>query len=224
MSSVTVVDSVSSGSERTDRAVERTAVRFVRAWGFTTVEMVAARFRMLERAVAPRVSLARRALAALPDVAWLDPTREWFTLVARESSMRISIEKIVGVRPLVGLFELEEALGKRHSFGAAPAVVVRAYVGVLAEDVRRRDARARLSEEEHVVLEAFEATGGLATLEELRAATHARLPPGALVRLLQTSPLFLRASRGRYAVVGAAHGAAVPALLPSRASTWQAVP
>src|SRR5579863_2758613 len=51
-----------SRDEEIGRAVERTAVRFVRTWGFSTVEMVAARFRMTSKASVPRGSLARQAL------------------------------------------------------------------------------------------------------------------------------------------------------------------
>src|SRR6516164_4470649 len=86
---------VSSSSERIASAVERVGVRFVRAWGFSTVGMVAARFRIVDKVKAPREVLARRALAALPGILWLDPTREWFTLLDCESAMRAAIEKVV---------------------------------------------------------------------------------------------------------------------------------
>jgi hypothetical protein len=192
---------VSSRSEQIGSAVERTAVRFVRAWGFSTVEMVAAKFRMLARAALPRDTLARRALAELADVAWLDPTREWFTLLERPSPMRAAIEKIVAVAGIVERDELELALGKRHAFGDAPPSIVRAYVETLAARVSRSsDPRSALTPEEHVVLEAFERAGG--ALAELREATRGRLVPEALARVLGKSPLFLRAGRGAYRVVG----------------------
>src|SRR5262245_44664574 len=111
---------VSPGSEQIASAVERTAARFVKRWGFSTASMVAGKFRLLSRATAPREVLARRALSALPGVTWLDPAREWFTLLDRPSAVREAIEKVVAVAGVVERAELEEALGKRHSFGGAP--------------------------------------------------------------------------------------------------------
>jgi hypothetical protein len=193
---------VSSSSERIVAAVERAAVRFVRTWGFSTLGMVAARFRIVEKVTAPREVLARRALASLPDIVWLDPAREWFTLVERDSALRAAIEKVVGVVGVVDRADLEQALGKRHAFGAAPPVVVRAYVEAIAARVARRSSPVELDPEEHVVLEAFEHAGGRASLADLRTGTRGRLVPGALARVLRESPLFVRVSRGTYRVVG----------------------
>jgi hypothetical protein len=164
--------------------------------------MVAARFRIVDKVKAPREVLARRALAALPGILWLDPTREWFTLLDCESAMRAAIEKVVGVVGVVGRAELEQALGKRHAFGAAPLVVVRAYVEAIAARVARRSSPVVLTPGEHVVLEAFERAGGRASLTELRAATRGRLAPLSFARVLRESPLFVRESRGTYRVVG----------------------
>jgi hypothetical protein len=184
-------------------------------WGFSTAGMVAARFRIIEKVTAPREVLARRALAALPDIVWLDPTREWFTLVERESAMRDAIEKVVATVGVVEREELEQALGKRHSFGAAPPLVVRAYVEALAARVaRRRSARSELSSEEHVVLEAFERAGGHASLAELRRVTAGRLASGGLTHVLKASPLFVREARGIYRVVGTRPWPTVPGLAP----------
>jgi hypothetical protein len=194
---------VSSRSEQIGSAIQRTAARFVRTWGFSTVEMVAAKFRILARPSLPRETLARRVLAELPDIEWLDPTREWFTLLDRASPMRAAIEKIVAVAGVIERDELEEALGKRRAFADAPPSVVRAYVEALKARVSRSgDARAALTHEEHVVLEAFERAGGAATLTDLRDATRGRLLPDALARVLAASPLFLRSSRGAYRLVG----------------------
>jgi hypothetical protein len=201
--SLTSAVGVSSGSEQVASAVERTAVRFVSAWGFSTVGMVAARFRVTSRAPLPREVLARRALAALPDLEWLDPSREWFTLLERASAMRAAIEKIVAVAGVLEREELEEALGKRHAFGDAPPAVVRAYVEALAARVRRPGAlRVELTSEELVVLDAFERLGASAGLLELRLATVGRISESALAHVLRSSPLFVRASRGTYRVVG----------------------
>jgi hypothetical protein len=194
---------VTPDAEQIDSAIERVAARFVRTWGFSTVGMVAAKFRLFAKATAPREVLARRALAALPDVEWLDEAREWFTLLDRESAMRAAIEKIVAVAGVVERHELEEALGKRHSFGAAPAAVVRAYVGALAARVHRRGPFDwSLTPEELVILEAFEQAGPSLGLAELRAATRVCLPQASLAHVLRSSPLFVRASRGTYRVVG----------------------
>jgi hypothetical protein len=221
MSVATSVPVVSSGSEKISGSVERTAVRFVRTWGFSTVETVAGHFRILAKSPAPRASLARRALASLPDLAWLDPTREWFTLLDRDSMMRASIEKVVNALGVVDRDDLELALGKRHSFGAAPPRVVRAYVETLAARVARQGAICEnvvLSLEEQTVLEAFERLGGAAELEPLRAET--RLQTTALRRVLDRSPLFLRASRASYRLVGAF--AVGPAPAAARAPEWRA--
>jgi len=210
-----------SGAVCIGAAVERMAVRFVKAWGFSTVETVAGRFRMTTKATASRAAIARRALAELPDLAWLDPTREWFTLLDRESAMRIAVAKIVSTVGVVDHAELELALGKRHSFGAAPPPVVRAYVSALAARVARERLfpGALLSPEEKVVLGAFEHAGGAATLEDLRERTRHRLASAALTRVLQASPLFVRSARAAYRVVGSPL-LPVPALVPWR--QWQA--
>jgi hypothetical protein len=211
-----------SGASRIGVAVERVAVRFVKTWGFSTVGTVAGHFRLPTRATASRSLLARRVLAGLPDVAWLDPTREWFTLLDRASAMRSAVEKIVSTAGVVDLAELELALGKRHSFGAAPPRVVRIYVGALAARVSRDRLfpGALLSPEEKVVLGVFEHAGGTVTTEELREQTRHRLAPAALTRVLQASPLFLRSARGAYRVVGSPFLPPVPALVPWR--QWQA--
>jgi hypothetical protein len=215
---------VASSADQIDRSIERTAIRFVKTWGFTTVEMVAARFRMLSRAPAPRASLTRQALRSLPDLQWLDPTREWFSLLDRDSAMRASLEKILGVVGVVEPDELALALGKRHSFGVAPPAVVSAYVEALSSRVSRQgfvSENAALTTEEHVVLEALRHAGGLADLAELRQATRGFISVPAMTRALQTSPLFLRVGRGKYRVVGAQSWPIAPALtlsLPWRAA------
>jgi hypothetical protein len=204
-------------------AVERTASRFVRTWGFSAVEMVAARFRMTERAPAPRSTLARRALAALPDIAWLDPGLEWFSLLDHPSSMRAAIEKIVATVGAVEPVELEQALGKGHSFCGAPPAVVHAYVVALSRRVTPFGAGRRgpwLDPEEHVVLDALERAGGHADLRKLRQTTTGRLAPALLTRVLNASPLFLREARGSYRVVGAFPSASAPTLVPSL--SWEA--
>jgi hypothetical protein len=194
---------VSPSSEQISSAVERTAARFVRAWGFSTVGMVAGKFRLLSRAAAPREVLARRVLSASPGVTWLDPAREWFTLLDQPSAMREAVEKVVAVAGVVEREELEEALGKRHSFGGAPAAVVRAYVEALAGRVLRRGARgATLTPEELAVLDAFEHTGRTASIPRLRAATRGRLSAPVLAHVLRSSPLFVHEARGTYRVVG----------------------
>jgi hypothetical protein len=207
---------------RINAAIERTAVRFVKAWGFSTVEMVAGRFHSPAKVLASRAALARRSLSALPDVAWLDPTREWFTLLDRDSAMRSAVEKIVSTVGVVDLGELELALGKRHSFGAAPPTVVRAYLEVLAARVARERLfpGALLSPEEKVVLGIFEPAEGAATIEHLREHSRHRLAPAALTRVLQASPLFVRSSRGAYRVVGSPLLPPASALVPWR--QWQA--
>jgi hypothetical protein len=213
---------VSPGSERIASAVERAAVRFVRIWGFTTVETVAGHFRMLTPAPAPRASLARLALARLPDIVWLDPTREWFSLLDRAEGMRAALEKIRAAVGLVDVDELERALGKRHSFGEAPRAVVRAFVEALSALPSCRELVTRLTPEELTLLEAFESAGGAAHLDELRAATRGRLPPVALARVLQASPLFLHTGRGAYRLVGRSlPWTPSPHLVPSAA--WQAL-
>jgi hypothetical protein len=198
---------VSPGSEQIDAAVGRTAARFVRTWGFSTVGMVAGKFRLLAKASAPREVLARRALSALRGITWLDPAREWFTLLDHPSAMREAIEKIVAVAGVVEREQLEEALGKRHSFGSAPPAVVRAYVEALAARVLRPGSRGpTLTPEELVVLEAFERVGRTAGLPALRAATRGRLAEPALAHVLRSSPLFLREARGTYRLVGSSFG------------------
>jgi hypothetical protein len=202
--SFTSASVVTPDSEQINSAVERAAGKFVRTWGFSTVGTVAGKFRLLARATAPRDVLARRALAALPDIEWLDPSREWFTLLERESTMRLAVEKIVAVAGIVEREELEEALGKRNAFGDAPPNVVRAYVEALAARVRRPGAlRIALTPEELVVLGAFERLGPSACLADLREATRGKLSEASLGHLLRASPLFVGASRGTYRVVGA---------------------
>jgi hypothetical protein len=211
--------------QKIGRAVERAAVRFVRSWGFSTVEMVASRFRMTTKATIPRASLARQVLVALPDVEWLDPAREWFTLLERESPMRAAIEKLMSAFPVIARADLEQALGKRHSFGAAPPAVVSAYVDALLGGVSRRGAprgRAALGPEELLVLRALERLGGHAAVALLRETTRGQLSPVALNRVLQTSPLFLHASRGAYRVAGSSAPPLSPPPVLGPAREWRA--
>jgi len=193
---------VSSCPEQISRAVVRVAIRFVRTWGFTTVGMVAASFRLCVPAPAPRTSLTRRALCALPDLEWLEPTQEWFSLLDLDSAMRSALEKILAVRGGVETDELVRALGKRRSFGGAPPAVVKSYVAALSARAARPAGNASITADEHAVLEALHEAGGVADLGELRRATRGTLSDVELTRVLQASPLFLRAGRGAYRVVG----------------------
>jgi hypothetical protein len=209
---------VLSSHEQISRAVERVAIRFVRTWGFTTVGMVAASFRLCTPAPAPRTALTRRALAALADLEWLEPTQEWFSLLDHDSAMRAATEKILAISGRVETDELVRALGKRRSFGGAPPAVVQSYVAALSARAARLGRNASVSPVEHAVLEALHEAGGVADLGDLRRATRGALSVVELRRVLQASPLFLRAGRGTYRVVGIRAWPA-RAMVPSAA--WQ---
>jgi hypothetical protein len=194
-----------AGAERT---IEQVAARFVRTWGFTTVDMVAARFRILKALVEPRAVLARRALERLPDLHWLDPTREWFTLTARPSTMTAAVAKVWATVGDVELDELRLALGKRHSFGGAPWGVIQTFLATLSHTSRvAADGAAACSWEEEVLVAMLRGTGGSDDLRSLRRrALDLGLDPRTLCRTLEASPLFLHTSRGQYRLVGSPVG------------------
>jgi hypothetical protein len=194
---------------RIERAVEMVATRFVRTWGFTTVSMVAQRFRLTTTGRAPRSVMARRALSGLRDLRWLDEEHEWFTLLDSDSPTSIAFAKIVAVLGTVDRQDLLLALGKRHSFGDAPERVVRAYLDELVSRHQwarawsaRTSSASAPTREERMVVECLRDAGGTAEIAVLRrAAEHNSISPDALIRTLSRSPLFVRVARGTFALV-----------------------
>jgi hypothetical protein len=197
--------------ESVERAVARVAVRFVRTWGFTTVGMVSERFRLTTTRNQARPVMARRALSRLRDLRWLDPEREWFTLLETESPPKAALAKIIAVTGGVPREDLVMALGKRHSFRDAPNDVVRAYLDELVRGHERSRAwnaaptrESTPTREEQILVEAFRGAGGSADLEILRRhAERASISEEALTRTLSHSPLFLRVARSIYRLLGA---------------------
>jgi hypothetical protein len=216
-------------AKRIERAVERVATRFVRTWGFTTVGMVAQRFRLTTTCNAPRSVLARRALSGLRDLRWLDAEHEWFTLLESDSPTSTAFAKIVTVLGAVDRQDLLLALGKRHSFGDAPERVVGAYLDeLISRHQRARAWSARPSDasdptrEERMVVECLRDAGGVAEISVLRRAAKTRLISAeALMRALSRSPLFARVARGTYGLIGASAPPAPRRLLSS--GRWEAL-
>ncbi|HSZ84314.1 MAG TPA: hypothetical protein VLA14_18640 [Polyangia bacterium] len=202
-----------------ERAIEITAARFVRTWGFTTIEMVAACFRLVRRSTEPRAVLARRAIERLPDLCWLEPTREWFSLLERDSPGKTALAKIAAVTTDVDGAELHLALGKRHAFRDVPPAVVESYLAVLTRLPRPTSTRHGLTPEETALVLLLRADGGSADVQTLRArAADLSLDGASVARTLRVSPLFLPAGRGRTRLIGSPRG--YPMLVSSPA--WQA--
>jgi hypothetical protein len=200
-----------------EHAIEITAARFVRTWGFTTVEMVASRFRLVRRSTQPRAVLARRAIERLPDLRWLDPSREWFSLIDCEAPAKAALAKIATVAEDIDPAELQLALGKRHAFRDVPPTVVQSYVEVLARVAR--PAGAALTREETALVTLLRDEGGDADVQTLRArGADLGLDDAAIARTLKVSPLFLPGGRGRYRLIGAR--TTYPMLVSS--SAWEA--
>jgi hypothetical protein len=200
-----------------DRAIEITAARFVRTWGFTTIEMVARRFRLVQRSTHPRAVLARRALERLPDLYWLEPSREWFTLLDRDAPGKAALAKIATVAADVDCAELHRALGKRHAFRDVPPAVIQSYLEVLTQVAR--PSGAALTREETTLVTLLRGEGGVADVQTLRArGAELALDDAAAARTLKVSPLFLPAGRGRYRLIGSRVG--YPMLVSSPA--WEA--
>jgi hypothetical protein len=197
-------------SAAVERAVERTAVRFVRTWGFTTVGMVSQRFRLTTTTSEARREIAARALTRLPDLRWLDSDGEWFTLISRESPQKAALAKILATTSDVAREDLELALGKSHSFAHAPSGVVRAYIAELVANHGRSPSTARaarasaLTGVERVLVDVLHERGGQAEIELLRHETaHLAITGRALRRAIALSPLLLPVARGTYRLVGA---------------------
>jgi len=195
--------------DRVSEAVERVAARFVRTWGFTTVSMVASRFHLWTRTSVPRASLTREALGEVPDVAWLDKDREWFSLADRESPMTRAFAKIRAIARTVDSADVALALGKGRSFGNAPAGVVRAFVSGLMTRAARRPTldptAAGVTRHERALVEVFREAGGTGEIKSLRELAAERGLTDAVVnRTLASSPLFLRAGHGTYRLIGVA--------------------
>jgi hypothetical protein len=202
-----------------EHAIEITAARFVRTWGFTTVEMVASCFRLVRRSTEPRAVLARRAIERLPDLCWLDPTREWFSLLERDSPGKQALAKIAAVTAEVDGTELHLALGKRHAFRDVPPAVVDAYLAVLTRLAPSTSRQDSLTREETALVMLLRADGGGAEVQTLRArAAELSFDVASISRTLRTSPLFLPAGRGRYRLIGSPR--AYPMLVSSPA--WEA--
>jgi hypothetical protein len=202
-----------------ERAIEITAARFVRTWGFTTVEMVASCFRLVRRSTEPRAVLARRAIERLPDLCWLEPTREWFSLLGRDSPGKLALAKIAAVTTDVDGAELRLALGKRHAFRDVPPAVVDAYLAVLTHLPPSRSHDDALTREETALVLLLRADGGSAEVQTLRArAAELSFDGASISRTLRTSPLFLPAGRGRCRLIGSPRG--YPMLVSSPA--WEA--
>ena len=196
-----------------DRAVAACAARFVRTWGFTTVEMVAGRFRPSRTSTQTRTSMVRRALAHLPELRWLEPTCEWFTLLDCESPATATADKIAAVANALDGDELYAALDKKHTFRDVPPVVAQAYVSSLLTRPRvpAEATLARLPREERALIGLLLDAGGASDTELLRRRAAALSLDAATVRrTLQSSPLFLRAARGVYRLAGAPLGPTAP--------------
>jgi hypothetical protein len=189
------------------RAVEAAAVRFVRTWGFTTVGMVAQRFRLTITTNESRLFMTRQAISRLPDLRWLDPICEWFTLIERDSRPKTALSKILAVSGDIDLEDLGLALGKRHSFRDVPHDVVRSYLAELVSHHVRVAVPARagaLTRVENVLVDALHERGGCADIDVLRRDVKRRsITPAALKRTLSESPLFIRVAHGIYGIVGA---------------------
>lgn len=196
-----------------ERSVEATAERFVRKWGFTTAGMVSLRFRLPTQVSESRLAITRRALGPLRDLRWLDREHEWFCLVDRPSRMKAALAKIaavVGDVASVDPADLEIALGKRRSFLGAPRAVVQNYLTELMRAVTLLKRNGDLQEawlpttEERVLVAALRDQGGRADIETLRRNGAPWSIGGAtIMRTLRSSPLFLRAGRGIYRLIGA---------------------
>jgi hypothetical protein len=196
-----------------DRFVEAAAERFVRKWGFTTVGMVSLRFRLPTHVSESRLAITRRALGGLRDLRWLDREHEWFCLVDRPSRMKAELAKIAAVVRDVALVDpgdLEIALGKRRSFLGAPHAVVKNCLTELMRPVMMLKRNGDLQEawlpttEERVLVATLRDQGGQADIETLRRNGAPWSIAGAtIVRTLRSSPLFLRAGRGSYRLIGA---------------------
>jgi hypothetical protein len=187
-----------------ERAIRSVAERFVRTWSFTTVEMVAGRFRPSRPSTQTRTSIVRRALALMPELRWLDPACEWFSLLDCASPATATLDKIVSIFGPIDREELFAALDKRHTFRDVPHVVVQSYVSALLARPRATTAAAgaRLSNEEHTLVALLDAAGGSLDTETLRHQAAARgFDAATVMRALQASPLFLRSGRGLYRLV-----------------------
>ena len=189
-----------------ERAIRSVAERFVRTWSFTTVEMVAGRFRPSRPSTRTRTSLVRRALALMPDLCWLDPTCEWFSLLDCASPATATLDKIESLAGAQRLDreELFAALDKRHTFRDVPHVVVQSYLSALLARPRAATATAlaRLSDEERTLVALLNSAGGSLDTETLRHQAAARgFDAATVMRALQASPLFLRSGRGLYRLV-----------------------
>jgi hypothetical protein len=189
-----------------ERAIRSIAERFVRTWSFTTVEMVAGRFRPARPSTQTRTSIVRRALAVMPELRWLDPACEWFSLLDCASPATATLDKIAALAGAQGIDreELSAALDKRHTFRDVPHVVIQSYLSTLLARPRATTdaALARFSDEERTLVALLDAAGGSLDTESLRHQAAAfGLDAATVLRTLQASPLFLRSGRGLYRLV-----------------------
>jgi hypothetical protein len=188
------------------------ARRMVQYWGLASVESVAARVRALTSSpVAGALSV--QVIAALPLVCWLDgEERNWFSLRGHASGLDAAVAKVFLVAARVTVGDLKAALAKglRGMGDVPPAVFRRCLTEIagcaLAGDVVRRaspPADPPLGGPEAALVRILGAAGGELAVTALRARARSdSMPRTTLRRLLEMSPLFLRAPGGRVQLIG----------------------
>jgi hypothetical protein len=199
------------------------ARRMVQYWGLASVDSVAARVRALTSSPVAG-ALSARVIAELPPVCWLDgDERNWFSLRGHAIGLDAAVAKVFRVAARVTVADLKAALAKGlRGMGDVPPAVFRRCLTEIAGcaldgDVVRSagpppDLDPLLGGPEAALVRILGAAGGELAVSALRERARSdSLPRTTVRRLLEMSPLFLRAPGGRVQLIGNDGGAGLGA-------------
>jgi len=185
-------------------AIISTATSFISWWGMGTVQSVMARVGTLKSAPHDAGTI-RRVLAGIPQLRWLDESREWFSLRSGTNRLTILVRKVFTFVSRIARGELIRTLLKGQIPGFhPPAPVLERYLADVAdcrfegEFVRPRPAEQALAltAAERVLIDALRAGGGELPMTHLKSNLRSELPPWKIRHTVDSSPLFLRSERG----------------------------
>jgi hypothetical protein len=209
--------------------IRNIATRLVERWGATTLADVAAALQEHGQAIEP--DLLRIVTESIPDFAWLDEQRGWFSIIGRRNRLMNHVEKILAVAGSISLGELRAGVGRHHRMkGFRPPREVLAalclrnggYARVgdrIIGGVELPDWRDVLGTNERIIVETLFDHDFVMRRDDLeRIAVRERgLNRSSFYVYLTYSPVLERYAAGVYGLRGASVTASqVDALIPPR--------
>lgn len=195
--------------------VKSTARALISKQGCAHVEDLASRCEW-RGDIAHKTSIIRRILTTLPDIHWLSPDNDWFTLSGNaRNRLRNALVRILSVSDRVPIGEMREALKRFHRLGGAvpPTSILGAFCNtqsfcrqeggaVLA--TTRFNPDETLGKTELLLSEVLREAGGVMSGMDFQRNCLARgLNENTFFQYLTYSPIVLRIARAVYALPGA---------------------